>query len=126
MKKVITAAVIILLVLALVFVYLNFREVAVEGAKTVTVEVTSQSGNVKTYTVNTDALYLLDVMEVLEDFTFSLSDDGMIIAVNDEFTEYTTNNAYWALYVNGEYGMFGADKQPVNDGDVFGIVYTAA
>lgn len=126
MKKVITAAVIIILVLSLVFAYFSFREAPVEGEKTVTVEVTSQDGTVKSYTVETDAAYLGEVMEETEGLTVEYSDDGMIITVNGEFAEYTANNAYWALYVNGEYGNYGADKQPVTDGDVYGIVYTAA
>lgn len=29
------------------------------------------------------------------------------------------NSEYWAIYVNGEYGLYGADNQKVTDGDVF-------
>lgn len=125
MKKILGTAVAVILALAMVFVYLNFGEQTAEGSKAVTIEVTSQSGEVTTYNVETDALYLIEVMEEIEALTFTV-DDGMIMTVNGETADYNVNGAYWALYVNGEYGNYGADKQPVADGDLFGITYTAA
>ena len=125
MKKVIAVAVVIILALSMVFVYVNFGEQTVQGSKNVTIEVVSQSKESVKYTVNTDSLYLKEVMEEADGLEFTIT-DGMIITVNGELAEYNTNGAYWALFVNGEYGSYGAEKQPVNDGDVFGIVYTAA
>ena len=125
MKKILGTAVAVILALAMVFVYLHFGEKTADGSKNVTVEVTSQSGEVTTYDVETDALYLMEVMEEIEALTFTV-DDGMIMTVNGETADYNVNGAYWALYVNGEYGNYGADKQPVADGDVFGITYTVA
>ena len=124
-KKIIGTAVAVILALAMVFVYLHFGEKTAEGSKNVTVEITSQSGEVTTYDVETDALYLVEVMEEIEALTFTI-DDGMILTVNGETADYNVNGAYWALYVNGEYGNYGADRQPVTDGDVFGITYTVA
>ena len=125
MKKILGTAVVVILALAMVFVYLHFGEKTADGSKNVTVEITSQSGEVTTYDVETDALYLIEVMEEIEALTFTV-DDGMIMTVNGETADYNVNGAYWALYVNGEYGNYGADKQPVADGDVFGITYTVA
>ena len=124
-KKIIGVAVIILLVLAMVLVYVNFRQQAAEGNKTVTIEVTSQGGNVTEYTLNTDALFLKEVMEEADGLTFS-GTDGMVITVNGEVADYNLNGAYWAFYVNGGYCNYGIDEQPVNDGDVFEIIYTVA
>ena len=124
-KKIIGTAVAVILALAMVFVYLNFSEQTAEGSKNVTVEITSQSGEVTTYDVETEALYLIEVMEEIEALTFTI-DEGMIMTVNGETADYNVNGAYWALYVNGEYGNYGADRQPVADGDVFGITYTVA
>ena len=125
MKKILGTAVAVILAVVMVFVYLHFGEKTAEGSKNVTVEVTSQSGEVTTYDVETDALYLIEVMEEIEELTFTV-DEGMIMTVNGETADYNVNGAYWALYVNGEYGNYGADKQPVADGDVFGITYTVA
>ena len=33
------------------------------------------------------------------------------------------SNAYWAIYVNDEYGMYSLDTQPVTDGDSYALVY---
>ncbi len=128
-KKIIGIALVIVLAVAMIFAYVNFREQTAEGNKTVTIEVTAQNKAVTTYTVNTDALYLKEVMEEADGLTFSGTEGPygvMITEVNGEVADYNTNGAYWAFYVNGEYCNYGIDEQPVEDGDVFGIVYTAA
>jgi len=38
---------------------------------------------------------------------------GLAGVVADPSTEY------WAIYVNGEYGLYGADNQKIEDGDQF-------
>ncbi len=126
-KKILGIVIVLILAAAMAFVYVNFREKPVEGSKTVTIEVTSQSETVTTYTVNTDAQYLGEVMEEAEGLTFSGTEGQygiMVSEVNGEVADYDTNGAYWAFYVNGEYCNYGIDEQPVEDGDVFGIVYT--
>lgn len=34
------------------------------------------------------------------------------------------NNKYWQYWINREYGMVGADKQPVNNGDIIEWKFT--
>ena len=46
------------------------------------------------------------------------------LTVNGEEARYEVNKAYWSIMVNGEYGMYGASEQVVNDGDLFQLVYT--
>ena len=54
----------------------------------------------------------------------SESDYGLYIeTVNGLTADYDANGAYWSIYVNGEYGQYGADAQPVADGDAFSLVY---
>ena len=50
----------------------------------------------------------------------------MVEYVNEERASFTEDGAYWALYVNGEYGQYGADAQPVTDGDTYAWVYELA
>ena len=60
------------------------------------------------------------------DFTYEGSDSeyGLYIeSVNGLKADYNVDKAYWAIYVNGEYGQLGADTQPVNDGDSFKLAY---
>ena len=105
------------------------RPKTVEGAKHITMEVVDADEKVTSYELNTDAEYLKGAMDELAaqtDFSFegSDSDYGFYIdTVNGLKAVYEENNAYWAIYVNGEYGQYGADQQPVADGDVFRLAY---
>ena len=68
-------------------------------------------------------------MDEAEGLTYEGSDSeyGMMVeVVNGEQAIYAEDNAYWAFYVNGEYGNYGVDSQPVTDGDTYSIVYEAA
>ncbi len=97
--------------------------------KNVVVEVVDNNGEKESYTVATDAMYLKDVMDnlaVTTDFSFEggEGDYGFFItAINGLEAVYEKDNAYWAIYVNGEYGQYGADQQPVADGDTFTFAY---
>ena len=100
-----------------------------EGSKHITIEVTGADGKTVSYELNTDADYLRQAMDEADGLTYSGTDSdfGMMVeVVNGEQAIYAVDNAYWAFYVNGEYGQYGIDSQPVNDGDKFGIVYEAA
>ena len=70
-------------------------------------------------------------MDELGDQGFSYegtdSDYGiMISSINGVTADYATDGAYWSLYVNDEYGMYGADAQPVTDGDKYTWKYELA
>ncbi len=104
-------------------------EAADEGSKNIIIEVKDSEGNVTTYEVTTDAEFLRQAMDEAEGLTYDGSDSefGMMVeVVNGEQAIYAEDNAYWAFYVNGEYGNYGIDSQPVEDGDTYSIVYEAA
>lgn len=109
--------------------YKAFGPKPAEGSKSVTVEVVNDEGAVKTYSAKTDAEYFRGVMDELKastDFTYegNESDFGLYItSVNGLEAVYDDNGAYWALYINGEYGQYGADQQPVTDGDTYRLAY---
>lgn len=110
-------------------VYEAASDYSAEGSKNITIEVTGSDGTTTAYEVATDAEYLRQAMDETEGLTYSgtESDFGMMVeVVNDEQAIYAEDNAYWAIYVNGEYGNYGIDSQPVNDGDVYSLVYEAA
>ena len=127
LKKLLGAALIVLLALAMTFVYMTFREKAVEGSKQIDLYVINSAGEETLYRLKTDAQYLLQAMEEAEGLTFE-GEDGpygmMISAVNGETADYSVDGAYWSLIVNGNYGNYGVSEQPVEDGDTFSIVYT--
>ncbi len=119
--------VIALIALVAIFavVYSVFREKPVEGSKNITIEVVSKDASSKIYEVKTDAEFLSQAMEEAEglEFSGSQSQYGLTLEViNGETTDFN-NGSYWGIYVNGEYGNYGVDSQPVIDGDAYKLVY---
>ena len=99
------------------------------GTKNIVIEVKDSEGNVTSYEVTTNAEFLRQAMDEAEGLTYEGTDSeyGMMVeVVNGEQAIYAEDNAYWAFYVNGEYGNYGIDSQPVTDGDTYSIVYEAA
>ncbi len=126
-KKILGGLLGVLLIVALIFVYVTFREKPVEGNKTITIEVIDQNEKSTTYDVRTDAEFLRQAMEQAEglDFSGTEGDFGMMVdTVNGVTIDYDRDHAYWSFYVNGEYCNYGIDEQPIEDGDEFQIVYT--
>ena len=129
-KKIIIGVVVLAVLVALFLIIWNKNKpVSTQGAKAYTVEVTGEDGNTKTYTGRTDAEFLRGLMDELAasgDFSYE-GDDGeyglMINVINGEEAIFDKDGSYWAIYVNGEYGNYGADQQPVEDGGVYGFVH---
>lgn len=126
-KKVILAVAILAVVIAaMAAVFFIFRPKPAEGSKEITIEVINKAQESKVYELKTDAEYLSQAMEEAKGLEFSgtESEFGLtLITVNGEDTDFN-NGSYWGIFVNGEYGMYGVDSQPVYDGDVFQLVYT--
>ena len=126
-KKLLAAALVLLLAAALAFVYVTFREKAVEGSKSITIEVIDNAAKSTVYSLKTDAMYLLQAMEEAEGLTF-VGEEGayglMINTINGVTADYNVDASYWSFNVNGEYCNYGVSEQPVEDGDAFSIVYT--
>ena len=128
--KIIISVVAVLAVIAILAgVYFALAPKAQQGSKSVTVEVVDDKGTSKSYETKTDAEFLSQVMDELVkagDFSYegTNGDYGLYInTINGVTADYDTDGAYWSIYVNDEYGMYGADSQPVADGDAFKFVY---
>lgn len=119
----------VVVIAAFVGVYFAYGPKTTQGAKAITVEIVDNNGQTTTYETRTDAEYLRQALEELDDATdFAIegeeSDYGLYITtVNGITADYNADGAYWSVYVNGEYGMYGVDTQPVTDGDTYSIVY---
>lgn len=116
-------------VAVLAVVYGVFREKPVEGSKAIVIEVVDREEEKSEYRLKTDADYLRQAMEEADGLSFSGSESeyGMMVdTVNGVRADYDADGAYWSFSVNGEYCNYGIDAQPVEDGDVFSIVYTSA
>ncbi|MDO5120635.1 MAG: DUF4430 domain-containing protein [Erysipelotrichaceae bacterium] len=103
------------------------RPKPMSGAKAIVIEVQDPEGSVKSYSGRTDAEYLSGAMDDFSAAGFQYE------AVSGEYGAYVTtinglkaeekDSAYWAIYVQGEYGMYGIDQQPVTDGDTYRFAY---
>lgn len=128
-KKVLGLSAIVVVIIGMLFVYNNFKEKPVEGSKAVSIEVIDSAEQSTVYEVKTDAEFLSQAMEEADGLEFSGEEGqfGMVIeSVNGEKAVYEEDGAYWSIMVNGEYGNYGIDEQPIEDGDTFQIVYTSA
>ncbi|MBR4163702.1 MAG: DUF4430 domain-containing protein [Solobacterium sp.] len=132
-KKTLYSVIGIILAIAIMFgLYKAFGPKAQSGSKSVTVEVVDDKGDIKAYGEKTDAEFLKEVMDEISkttDFSYEGTDSeyGLYItAINGITADYNSDGAYWAIYVNDEYGMYGADQQPVADGDKYSFVYEKA
>jgi len=125
---------IILVVCVALFVgiWLNNKPTASANAKEYTLEVVDNEGNTKTYNGTTEEEYLKGLMDELKaagDFDYSGSESEygiMIESVNGLKAVYAEDGAYWSIYVNGEYGMYGADQQVITSGDTYTLKYELA
>lgn len=114
----------------LYFFWQSRKPQPVTGAKAITIEVLDNEEKTTSYELHTDAEYLKDAMDELAaqdsgfSYTGSEGEYGLFIeAVNGITADFDTDKAYWAIYVNDEYGQYGADQQPVSDGDAFRLAY---
>ncbi len=129
-KKILAFAIALVVVIAgFIGAWLILRDKPQEGTKAVTLEVVDDKAAKTTYALKTDAEFLRGVMDEAKakGFTYEGSESAyglMISHVNGLRADYQQDGAYWAIYVNGAYGEYGADSQPVADGDTFTFEYT--
>ena len=115
------AALLCLIVFVLLTVYYFLRPQVTEGMKTVHFEVIVDGETVKTTHVRTDALYL---RKALEEAGLVSPDEGMMILTVDGITADGSDGAWWIFTKNGEWLDYGADEQPIEDGEVYEITRT--
>lgn len=113
-------------VICLVVLTVLFAPKPQSGDKSITVTVTDSQGVDSVYEHSTDAEYLLEAVREIEELELQgeEGDYGFFIsAVNGITADYSVDRSYWAIYVNGEYGSYGIELQPIEDGGVYALVY---
>ena len=130
-KIIIGGIVLVTLMAVLGIVYFRNRTVPQSGSKNIVIEVTGSNSATEEY--HGAEAFIIPPADELVDQDSGFSYDGtdgeygiMIEYINGERASYAEDNAYWALYVNGEYGQNGCDTQPVTDGDVYAWKYEKA
>ncbi len=124
-KLIVAVIAVVVLIAVFVGVWFATRPDTSAGEKTITVEVVHQDASSKTFTYETDAEYLGEVLLAEGLISGEESEYGLYITeVDGESAVYETDGAYWAFYENGEYASLGVDQTPIEDGDSFSLVYT--
>ena len=114
-------AVVIVLAVAIIAAGIYFiarpKTDAASGAKSITVDVVHADGTSKTFTYQTDAEFLGEVLQSEGLVQGTESDYGLYITtVDGEKAVYENDGAYWAFYVGEDYASQGVETTPVEDG----------
>ena len=125
----IVLGVIALVLVAALFVgiYLATRPETSQGSKEITVIVEHGNGETKNFVYHTDEEFLGPVLTENGLVEGEMGQYGLYIKwVDGERAVYEEDGAYWSLYIGQEPAMTGADTTPIQDGDLFKLVYTLA
>ena len=91
----------------------------------VTVIVVHKDGSEKVLEVETDALYLGEILLEEQIVEGEMGPYGLMISAADgEVADWNVDQSYWAIFIGEEYATTGADGIPVFEGDVYKLVYT--
>ena len=124
-KLILGVVALVVVIAVMAGVYLATRPQTSQGSKGFTVEVVHGDGSSKVFNFRTDEEYLGAVLETEGLIKGEMGPYGLEIhEVDGERAVWAESGAYWAIFVNGEYGMTGVDTTPVNDGDAFKLEYT--
>ena len=127
-SKALLAVVIVLAVAILaagIYFVTRSKTDAASGAKSITVDVVHADGTSKTFTYQTDAEFLGEVLQREGLVQGTESDYGLYITtVDGEEAVYENDGAYWAFYVGEDYASQGVDTTRVEDGATYSLVYT--
>lgn len=124
-KKILIALIGLIVVIAVLFgVYRFTRPTAVQGAKTITIDVIHKDTSQKTFKYHTDREYL---GEVLTDEGLVSGEEGaygMFITTVDGETIDNANQEWWCITKNQEMLNTSADQTPIADGEKYELTLT--
>ena len=93
--------------------------------KSITVEVCHKDQTTNTFAYQTDAEYLGEVLMEEGLISGNKGEFGLFVdTVDGETADYSVDGGWWQLTCNGEPAQTGADTVVLEDGAVYGWVYT--
>ncbi|MDE6951336.1 MAG: DUF4430 domain-containing protein [Lachnospiraceae bacterium] len=123
-KIIVSFAVLLVLIAALLSVYRFTKGTVSEGGKQITVEVIHGDGSQNSFTYDTECEYL---GEVLTDEKLVDGDDGpygMFITTVDGETADDSNQEWWCITKDGSQLNTSADQTPIADKDHYELTLT--
>ena len=125
LAPVLAVAAFIALAVVLALVWQFTRPAPAAGAQHLTVEVVHKDESTKTFTYDTDAEYLAEVLVAEGLISGDESEFGLYVkTVDGETADYDVDQSWWALSINGEFAQTGVSATPVYDGDAYTWTYT--
>ena len=123
-KSLIAGIVLAVMVLAALFCWKSFAPQAVEGDKTITVEVVHGDGNTKEFTIHTDSETLGAALMEEELLVGEEGPYGLFVTAVDGETVDSAKEEWWNFSKNGEALMTGVDSTMIADGEQYEITFT--
>ena len=116
----------VLLLIVVFSVWYFNRPVAVDGSKTITLEVIHGDGSTASFTVSSEAENLRAALEQVdgliegEESAYGL----MVSTVDGETADYARDQSWWCLTKDGEWIDTGVDSTMISDGEHYEFTYT--
>ena len=116
----------VLLLIVVFSVWYFNRPVAVNGSKTITLEVIHGDGSTASFTVSSEAENLRAALEQVdgliegEESAYGL----MVSTVDGETADYARDQSWWCLTRDGEWIDTGVDSTMISDGEHYEFTYT--
>lgn len=123
-KSLIAGIVLAVMVLAALFCWKSFAPQAVEGDKTITVEVIHGDGSTKEFTIHTDSETLGAALMEEELLVGEEGPYGLFVTAVDGETVDSAKEEWWNFSKNGEALMTGVDSTMIADGEQYEITFT--
>jgi hypothetical protein len=124
MKVLIGCAAFVVVIVAMLFVYNQFKPETQTGAKEVTIEVVIPEEETKEFTLHTDAEYLRQALEEENLIKGSDGEFGLFITeVNGRVVD-DANQEWWCITKEGGQVNNGVDTIAIADGDQYEITLT--
>ena len=123
-RSLIAGIVLAVMVLAALFCWKSFAPQAVEGDKTITVEVVHGDGSTKEFTIHTDSETLGAALMEEELLVGEEGPYGLFVTAVDGETVDSAKEEWWNFSKNGEALMTGVDSTMIADGEQYEITFT--
>ena len=122
-KAVLAVAILVILVATAVICWAIFGPEAVEGSKTITVDVTHGDGTTNTYVIHTDAEFLRGAMEQEGLIAGTEAEYGLYVLTVDGETVEEANQEWWGYTKSGEQVNYGVDTCPIAAGEHYEFTF---
>lgn len=118
-KKILAVSLLLLLVLAALFAYLHFSPSAAAGEKEISFQVTHGDGNVKSFSISTDADNLRSALEQEGLISGDESQYGLYVTQVDGETADDSLRQWWCFMADGVMLNTGVDDTMIADGESY-------